>query len=143
MLPTERRQVLQQRVINGMAVATQRVRSPFQIDRVPQHDGSRYQIEAASPVALLLETAVADFTQAVEKHCPGQRIARLALVQAGMHAAAQFHALQPVQDEQRALDAAQLAERHGQAVLAWVAAELSEFRRVLFRSATARPFWRG
>ena len=49
MLPTERRQVLQQRVINGMAVATQRVRSPFQIDRVPQHDGSRYQIEAASP----------------------------------------------------------------------------------------------
>ncbi len=97
MLPTERRQVLQQRVINGMAVATQRVRSPFQIDRVPQHDGSRYQIEAASPVALLLETAVADFTQAVEKHCPGQRIARLALVQAGMHAAAQFHALQPVQ----------------------------------------------
>ncbi|MDV5254068.1 hypothetical protein QM098_22650 [Enterobacter hormaechei] len=31
MLPTERRQVLQQRVINGMAVATQRVRSPFQI----------------------------------------------------------------------------------------------------------------
>ena len=99
MLPTERRQVLQQRVINGMAVATQRVRSPFQIDRVPQHDGSRYQIEAASPVALLLETAVADFTQAVEKHCPGQRIARLALVQAGMHAAAQFHALQPVQDE--------------------------------------------
>ncbi|VAS09763.1 Uncharacterised protein [Klebsiella pneumoniae] len=60
MLPTERRQVLQQRVINGMAVATQRVRSPFQIDRVPQHDGSRYQIEAASPVALLLETAVAD-----------------------------------------------------------------------------------
>ena len=83
MLPTERRQVLQQRVINGMAVATQRVRSPFQIDRVPQHDGSRYQIEAASPLALLLETAVADFTQAVEKHCPGQRIARLALVQAG------------------------------------------------------------
>ncbi len=111
MLPTERRQVLQQRVINGMAVATQRVRSPFQIDRVPQHDGSRYQIEAASPVALLLETAVADFTQAVEKHCPA--IARLALVQAGMHAAAQFHALQPVRDEQRALDAAQLAERHG------------------------------
>ncbi len=46
-----------------MAVATQRVRSPFQIDRVPQHDGSRYQIEAASPVALLLETAVADFTR--------------------------------------------------------------------------------
>ena len=126
MLPTERRQVLQQRVINGMAVATQRVRSPFQIDRVPQHDGSRYQIEAASPVALLLETAVADFTQAVEKHGTGQCVARLALVQPGMHAAAQLDALQPVQDEQRALDAPQLAQGDGQAVLAWVAAELSE-----------------
>ncbi len=125
MLPTERRQVLQQRVINGMAVATQRVRSPFQIDRVPQHDGSRYQIEAASPVALLLETAVADFTQAVEKHCPGQRIARLAPC-SGRHArggAVPRFAASP--DEQRALDAAQLAERHGRAVLAWVAAELS------------------
>jgi hypothetical protein len=36
-----------------------------------------------------------------------------------MHAAAQLDALQPVQDEQRALDAPQLAQ------------------------ATARPFWRG
>ncbi len=125
MLPTERRQVLQQRVINGMAVATQRVRSPFQIDRVPQHDGSRYQIEAASPVALLLETAVADFTQAVEKHCPGQRIARLALVQAGMHAAAQFHALQPVQ--MNSVRSMRPSSRSATAaVLAWVAAELSE-----------------
>jgi hypothetical protein len=40
-----------------------------------------------------------------------------------MHAAAQLDALQPVQDEQRALDAPQLAQGHGQAVLAWVAAE--------------------
>ncbi len=87
MLPTERRQVLQQRVINGMAVATQRVRSQFQIDRVPQHDGSRYQIEAASPVALLLETAVADFTRRL-KNTALASASRLALVQAGMHAAA-------------------------------------------------------
>jgi hypothetical protein len=49
---------------------------------------------------------------------------RAALVQSGMHAAAQLHALQPVQDEQRALDAPQLAQGDGQAVLARVAAEL-------------------
>ncbi|GHL78624.1 hypothetical protein ECZU34_63720 [Escherichia coli] len=45
-------------------------------------------VEAAGPVALLLETAVTDFTKAVEEHGTGQRIARLALVQPGMHAAA-------------------------------------------------------
>ncbi|KAG1257483.1 hypothetical protein G6F66_014693 [Rhizopus arrhizus] len=32
-----------------------------QIDRVPQHYGRRHQVEAADPVALLLDTAVADF----------------------------------------------------------------------------------
>jgi len=39
----------------------------------PQHDGGRHQVEAAGPVALLLETAIADFTQAVEEHGTGQR----------------------------------------------------------------------
>ncbi len=124
MLPAQRRQVLQKGIINGMAVAAQGVRGPLQIDRVSQHDGRHHQVEATGPVALLLETAVADFAQPVEEHDAGQRIARFALVQPGMHAAAQFDALQPVQDEQRALDAAQLAQRHGQAVLARVAAEL-------------------
>ncbi len=113
MLPTQRRQVLQQRGIDGVAVATQGVRCPFQVDRVPQHDGCRHQVEAAGPVALLLETAVANFTEAVEEHGTGQRVAGFTLVQPGMHAAAQFHALQPVEDEQHAFDAAQLAQRYG------------------------------
>ena len=59
------------------------------------------------------------FPQAVEEHGAGQRVARFAFVQPGMHAAAQFYALQPVQDEQRALDAPNS------------------------RRATAKPFWRG
>src|SRR6218665_796651 len=100
-----------------------------QIDRVPQHDGRRHQIEAAGTVALLLETAVADFAQAVEEHGAGQRVARSPLVQPGMHPAAQLDALQPVQDEQRALDTAQLAQRHGQAVLTRIAAELAQHQR--------------
>jgi hypothetical protein len=41
-----------------------------------------------------------------------------------MHAAAQLDALQPVQDEQCALDASQLTQGDGQAVLARVAAKL-------------------
>ena len=67
-LPAERRQVLQQGVIDGMAVATHRVRCTLQINRIPQNDGRRHQVEAAGPVALLLKTAVANFAQAVEEH---------------------------------------------------------------------------
>jgi hypothetical protein len=67
--------------IDGLAVAAQGIRGPFQIDRVPQHDGCRDQVEATGPVALLLETAVADFAQPVEEHGAGQRMACFALVQ--------------------------------------------------------------
>lgn len=95
----------------------QSIGCPFQIGRVPKHDGRRYQIEAAGPVALLLKTAVADFAQSVEEHRPGQRVARLAFVESGLHAAAQLHALQPIQYEQRALNAPQLAQCNGQSVL--------------------------
>jgi hypothetical protein len=56
------------------------------------------RFEAAGPVALLLEAAVADFPQAVEEYGTSQRVARFALVQPGVDTAAQFDALQPVQD---------------------------------------------
>ncbi len=56
-----------------MTIAAQRMRRTLQVDRVPQHDGRRHQVEAAGPVALLLETAVTDFTKAVEEHGTGQR----------------------------------------------------------------------
>ncbi len=85
--------------------------------RVPQDDGRRDQVQATGPVALLLEGPVADLAQTVEDHGAGQRIACLPLVQPGVDAVAQIHALQPLQDEQRALDAAELAQRDRQAVL--------------------------
>ena len=107
-------------------MAAQGIRGTFQIDRVPEDDGRRHQVEAAGPVALLFETAVSNFSQPVEEHGAGQGVAGFALVQSGMHAAAQLDALQPVQNEQSALDAPQLAQGDGQAVLAWVAAELAQ-----------------
>lgn len=71
MLPPQRGQILQQRIVQRLAVGTQSTGGTLQIDRVPQHDGRRHQIEAAGPVALLLKTAVADFTQSVEEDRPG------------------------------------------------------------------------
>ena len=138
MLPPQRRQILQQCVVQRRAVATQSTGGTLQIYRVPQHDGRRHQIEAAGPVALLLKTAVADFTQSVEEDRPGQRVARLALIQPRMDAAAQLHALQPIQNEQRALDAPQLAQGDGQAVLARIAAELAQHQRGRHRALLDR-----
>ncbi len=89
------------------------------VHRVPQHDSRRHQVEAAGPVALLLEAPIPDFPKAVEEHRPGQRVARLTFVQAGMHAAAQFNTLQPVgMNSVRSI-------------------------RPSSRRATASPFWRG
>lgn len=138
MLPPQRGQILQQRIVQSLAVGTQSTGGTLQIDRVPQHDGRRHQIEAAGPVALLLKTAVADFTQSVEEDRPGQRVARLALIQPRMDAAAQLHALQPIQNEQSALDAPQLAQGDGQAVLARIAAELAQHQRGRHRALLDR-----
>ena len=125
MLPAQRREVLQQRIIHGLCMTPQRIDGPLQIHGVPQHNGRRDEVQAAGAVALLLEAAVPDFSEPVEEHRPGQRIARLALVQSDLHAPAQLHALQPVKDKQRALDAPEFAQGDGQAVLTRIAAELS------------------
>lgn len=129
MLPAQWRQVLQQLAVHRFARVAHRLGGALQVHRVPQHDGCRHQVEAAGPVALLLEAPIPDFAEAVEEHRPGQGVTRLALVQPGMHAATQLDALQPVEDEQRALDPAQLAQRHSQAVLARIAAELAQHQR--------------
>src|SRR3546814_19068440 len=55
-----------------------------------------------------------------------------------MDAAAQLDALQPVQDEQRALDAPQLAQGYGQAILARLAAELAQPQRTRHRALLDR-----
>jgi hypothetical protein len=62
---------------------------------VSPDDRRRHQVEAAGPVALLLEAAVADFAQAVEQHGACQRVTRFSLVQSGTHAAAQLDAFRP------------------------------------------------
>ena len=128
-LPAQRREVLEQGLIHGLAVLPDRANRPLQIDRVPEHDGRRHQIQAAGAVALVLEAPVAHLAQAIEEHGPGQGVSGLALVEPSLDAAAQFDVLQPVEGEQAAFNPPQLAQRHGQAVLARVAAEFPEHQR--------------
>ncbi len=73
MLPAQRRQELQQLAVHRLAGLDQPLGGAFQVHRVPQHDSRRHQVEAAGPVALLLEAPIPDFPKAVEEHRPGQR----------------------------------------------------------------------
>lgn len=118
MLPAQRRQILIQVGVHRFSGVCQPLSGTFQVDRVPQHYCSSYQVEAAGSVALLLEAPIPNFTETVEEHRSGQGVARLAFVQPCMHATAQLDTLQPIQNEQRALDPAQLPQGDGQAVLA-------------------------
>src|SRR3546814_9844537 len=45
----------------------------LQVHRVPQHNGGRHQVEAAGPVALLLEAPISDLAETVEEHCPDRK----------------------------------------------------------------------
>jgi len=69
------------------------------IFRVPEDDGCDQQIEAGGPEELVLEAAVAQLAKAVKEDGPRQRVAGLALVEAGMGPPAQLRALQPIHRE--------------------------------------------
>ncbi|GHL51130.1 hypothetical protein ECZU29_59800 [Escherichia coli] len=115
MLPAQRRQELQQLAVHRLAGLDQpRWRVPY---TVFHSTIAAVTVEAAGPVALLLEAPILISPRRL-KNTARQRVARLTFVQAGMHAAAQFNTLQPVQMNS-VLDPAQLAQ------------------------ATASPFWRG
>ena len=125
MLPAQRWQVGQERIIHGLTVGTQGLHGTLLVDRVPQHDSGREQIQAAGPKALLLEAPVAGFAQSVEKPSSGQGIPSFSFVEPHLHAVAQINVLELAQAERVPLDATQLARGHGQPVLAWVTTEFA------------------
>ena len=59
-------------------MVAQSAHGSLKVNRVPQHDGRRHQVEATGAVALLLKTTITYFAQAVEEHRSGQRVASLA-----------------------------------------------------------------
>lgn len=102
---------------------------PLDVRGIPARDSSRDESEAACAIALLLEAAVPDLTEAAKEDGSGEGVARLAFVEPGMNASAQIDALQPGEDKQGSFDSAQLAQGYGEAVLAGVAAQLAQHER--------------
>ena len=120
MLPAERGEVFEQDGIDGLASQVCGVDCSFYIDSVPEGDCGRDEGEAACPVALLLEAAVPYLSEAAEEDGPSEGVASFTFVEAGVNSAAKVDALQPGEDEERSLDAAQLAESEREAVLSRV-----------------------
>jgi hypothetical protein len=93
------------------------------IDRVPKDDGRDSEIETRSPVALILEGAGADFAAAVKEHQPGERVARLALVEAGRSSAVAVRVSDPVEGEDGAFEPSYLPKRLREGILFGVSGE--------------------
>lgn len=75
------REMLNQAFVFEQALLPQRVRCSLQVDRIPKHDSSGDQVEAARTVALLFETAVADLAKTMEENRSGQGVPSLSLVE--------------------------------------------------------------
>ena len=110
-LPAERGDVGEQIVADGLAPGAQFGCGAAEIDGVPQDHGGDGEIEAGRPVFLIFEGPVADFAEAMKEHRPGERVARLALVEAGVGPPPQRRVADPVEGEERALQAPDLPQR--------------------------------
>ena len=117
MLPAERPDVGEESVVDGVTMVADELDGALEVAAVPQHDGGDQQVEAAGAVVLVLVRAVADLAQAVEEDGVGERVAGLPLVEAVLRATAKLGAPQPVEDEEHALDPADLAQPGGEPAL--------------------------
>ncbi len=109
MLPAERSDVGEKLVGNDFAARTQFVDGAGEIDGVPENDGGDGEIEAGGAIALIFESPVADFAEAVKEHGAREGIACFALVEPGVGSAAQRWVADPVKREESPLQTADFA----------------------------------
>lgn len=93
---------------------------------VPVDDDGGEQVETGHAIVLAFGGAVADFALATDTQGVFQGVMGLALVQANLGPSLHVGVEEPFDDEERALDAANFAEREGQLMLARIGRELLE-----------------
>ena len=138
MLPTERRHVPEKVLVDWPALAPQIGIGNIEIFRIPEDDCCDQQVEPGGPEKLVLEAAIAHFAEPAEIDGASQRVARFALVEAKLGAAAESWVLDPIECEQRALDSTDLAQRFCETVLARIGRQLLEHGRTRGRAGTDR-----
>ena len=100
-----------QKIADNLTLSAQFGNGAPEIDGVPEDDGRYGEIEAGSPVPLVLKSPVTDFTKAMKEHRSGERVTGLALVEPGIRPPAQSRVADPIEREERAFEASNLAER--------------------------------
>src|SRR5688572_10277600 len=107
----------QQIVVNVFILATERLDRAPKVDCIPQDNCRDNQVETAGAMLLAFIPAVMYPAKAVKADGAGQRVAGFALVQFGGSLAAKSRIIEPIESEQRPLDAPNFAKRQGKAVL--------------------------
>ena len=85
MLPTEWREMLEVLVGNFPTVATKMLYSLFDVNRVPNSNGRYNEIECASPILLVLSTAIIDASQSINTNGTREGIACFPFEECLMH----------------------------------------------------------
>ena len=109
MLPAQRGDVGEQHVGYIGARRPQVTDGPVEVNGIPERDCGRDQGQPGSAVPLVLEGAVAQFAKPVEEDGAGESVAGFTLVEDAARAASLLGIVEPVEHEQRALDAPDLA----------------------------------
>jgi hypothetical protein len=92
MVPAERGEVLEQALVYGIPMCSERLHRPLQVDCIPEHDRGDHQVEPRGAVLLVLEAPVPQLPQPVEEDRTRQRIPCLTLVEPHMHPPPQLRA---------------------------------------------------
>lgn len=93
------------------------------VGRIPEDDSTGDEVECARSMGLGLQCVIADTADPVEKDGAFQRIFGLTLVEFAGRATPLFGLFDPIEREQGALDAADLAQCQGQAIGAGIGAK--------------------
>lgn len=100
--------------------------SAAKIESVPVCNGCDEQVKARCSVLLVLEGTVRKASLAIGVNCISQSVPGLSLVQTGLAGAAQFWLFQPVECEQRPLDATEFAKGEVELVLPTIGGKLAQ-----------------
>ena len=126
MRPPERRDMGEQMVGRIEAFAAPGLDGMAEVQGVSVDDDGGEQVEAGDPVVLALGGAVTDIALSADVQGVLQHVVRLALVEADLGAPLHAGVEDPFDDEQRALDPADLAQGCGQVVLARIGGEFAQ-----------------
>ena len=128
-MPAQRGDVSEQARLRQLAPPSQVICGFVHVQGVPVRDRGDDQVQGHDAFLLSVVRPVSDAALGMGEHRARQCVACLALVETRLAFHAQLPIFDPVQHEQRSLDAPDFAEREVEPVLLAIDAELAQHRR--------------